>query len=728
MKTKRFPLIACLIPLVVAAFFPSGLVFGQEMPGPTKPYKIYQHDTLGYNYALWVPGSGSTVSVANVFRVTAQYGETLEAVSFHTLIKETKYEVSVVPNYSGPSSLENETDWVAHGTLSEPGYHTIDLESPVNLVSGAQFAVVVRQTALSRPAIASDSAKAESGKGSVSHAGESFVLLGGGWSDLYGMQPNTNVCVRAFTWDGSAPEPPKMSVADMEKELEYVLGRMRADHPAVKKNGFTATQLDVIASVRKNIAAPITKQDYYFQMQRVFAMMGESQTFLWNPLGEKLYLDLPFQWLMDDGMVVTQDAGSLLKGDQIVSIGGKSAAELAQTLWEIVSSENEYWVRFSAQSILQRESYLSYLGLLNPDATVDVEILRDGKATVYHLPLTTTRPLAQDRTVEMEWHIEKDNDLGYFRFDIWPHGDNMGPLQQELGRFFEAVRSEGVSNIVFDWRYAEGAYSWITNTLVSYIDTGRLYTENGFLGGEKKPEAELFKGTTYVLTSNETFGASVVLATLLHDNDAAVTMGEPTAERPANSRADVANEYLPVTRWTFRLATKTHGRAMNLDASEVSLFPDIPVYTSRLDLVAGKDAQMEKVREVIASQPEVVVTPIIEPREVKGYTGGDLLPYVSYFSYSERFNYFIIEFTDPIDVLYAQGIVVTDQMGESLALRNVCIAISYNDTLIVALKSPIAESDRCVVTIPAGAVSLSNGITNGGTMNLENYRYSHYNP
>lgn len=108
--------------------------------------------------------------------------------------------------------------------------------------------------------------------------------------------------------------------------------------------------------------------------------------------------------------------------------------------------------RFSAPSLLQRASYLSYLGLLNPDQTVDVEILRDGQTALHRIRLTTTRTRVQDQTVDMQWHIEKGNDLGHFRFDIWPHSDSMGPLQQELDRFFSAVRQEGVSNIVFDWR------------------------------------------------------------------------------------------------------------------------------------------------------------------------------------------------------------------------------------------------------------------------------------
>ena len=66
-------------------------------------------------------------------------------------------------------------------------------------------------------------------------------------------------------------------------------------------------------------------------------------------------------------MVVNQDAGSLLAGDQILSVGGKSPAELIQMLWEVTPSENEYGVRYSAPFLWVLTERSGYLGRVIAD-------------------------------------------------------------------------------------------------------------------------------------------------------------------------------------------------------------------------------------------------------------------------------------------------------------------------------------------------------------------------
>ena len=71
-------------------------------------------------------------------------------------------------------------------------------------------------------------------------------------------------------------------------------------------------------------------------------MIGEGETFLEDPFFDKQYLNLPFRWLMDDGMIVVQDAGQLHRGDQILNLGGQSPDELVRTLRQVVEAQNEY--------------------------------------------------------------------------------------------------------------------------------------------------------------------------------------------------------------------------------------------------------------------------------------------------------------------------------------------------------------------------------------------------
>lgn len=558
---------------------------------------IHQHDVLGYNYPLKVQPRSGSVWFANVFPVKTRHGEILKAVSFYTLTGNTKYEVRLVTNFTGPASLSGGIK-VAEGTLASAGYHTIDLDSNTNLSYGSSFAVVVRLTAKGIREIAADSAKGWSVKNSVSQAGESFVRVNSSWRDLHWIEPNTNVCLKAFTVDAPVPASELMNPADMLAELEYVLGRMRADNPAVRRSGFSAEQLATIDDVRASISFPLSRQDYYFQLQRAFAMLGECQTNIWTSPSESFYLNLPFVWLMDDGIVIQQDAAPLAKGDTVLSIGGAAPDQLIRMLSRIVSAENEYWLRHTARSVLQRGSYLDYFGLVNPDRTVDVAILREGKAKVYRIPLGRSYPGPYERPV-ITWRIEEENNLGYLRFDVFPHRDEMASLLQEIDSFFGAVRQKGIPNIVIDWRYAGGGYAHVLHDFLGYFEGGPIYIEGHRLYDiTKRPEGETFKGSTYVLTSNRTFGATVIGAMLLHDNGIGVTVGEPIGAKPNFSGSNRSDERLPVTGWTARISNLAPMRPRDFDSTATTLEPDIPVYTSHDDFMAGRDPQMELVRRM----------------------------------------------------------------------------------------------------------------------------------
>ncbi len=575
---------------------------GEEVLSAAKPeYREYRHDDFGYNYPLWIPGSGSSVSFANVFKVVGSYGEILHRVAFQTLLPNTDYRVYVAADYSDSGAIASAQE-IASGALTEPDYHMVDLISPISLSPGMRFAVVVKLNAFSRSAVPTDSEKSGLGKGSTSSAGESFVFADGRWKDLNSLHPNTNVCIRAYTLEAHAPEDEIVSVSDMETELEYILDRMRNDHPVVRMDGFTLRQLDIIASVRGNIAAPLAKQTFNLELHRIFAMIGENQTFITDYASDRRYLNVPFKWLMDDGMVVIHDAGPLKRGDQILSVGGKSPDEIALMLKEVISVQNEYGLRNMAETYLTRASYLSYLGLVNKNQTVDVTVLRDGDTFDYQIPLTATRwwpPAAADRPFEIDIY----DSIGYLPLHDLPPKDELDPLQGKMDAFFDAVHEKGIKNVVIDLRQTNGRHSWVNSLLVSYLDKGPVYsTGYGKYYAGKNPQETLFDGNVYVLTSNGSTGSTVLLASLLHDNGVAITVGEPTGEAPAFNYSTVSWEELPITGWAFRLATEPAlARPLNLDPTVTSLYPDFPVYTSRDDIMDDRDPQMEKVKELVAN-------------------------------------------------------------------------------------------------------------------------------
>ena len=165
--------------------------------------RIYQYDPLG-----WVANFGfgtDTAYYANVF--TSAGSEQLKAVGFYTSATNTEYEVKVFMNPdNGPISSAGYSS-VQNGTISLPGYHTIRLDNPVNLKKGDRFSVAVKvvSSGWTTPVAIELPINGYSSE-ATALAGQSYISSNGaGWSDLTLSQPNTNVCLKAYTVSGSAP-------------------------------------------------------------------------------------------------------------------------------------------------------------------------------------------------------------------------------------------------------------------------------------------------------------------------------------------------------------------------------------------------------------------------------------------------------------------------------------------------------------------------------------------
>jgi len=161
---------------------------------------IYQYDPLG-----WVVSYGEnseTAYFANIF--TAQSAEEVTAVSFYTPATDSRYQLSVYKGVKN-SPVTSNAEISQSGTIGVPGYHTIPLSSPVLLQKGERFSVVVKLTtpgykypvAVEYPLSGfSSGARATNGQSYVSSSGTT-------WTDLNSVYPNTNVCLKAFTIQGS---------------------------------------------------------------------------------------------------------------------------------------------------------------------------------------------------------------------------------------------------------------------------------------------------------------------------------------------------------------------------------------------------------------------------------------------------------------------------------------------------------------------------------------------
>jgi PGF-pre-PGF domain-containing protein len=175
------------------------VVFTAESPDNYK--NIYQYDPLG-----WCFESGYRNPIAwcaNVF--TAKSNETLKAVSFYTTDTICNYEINIYtdPGFDSPLSQVNPVS-SKNGVFTTAGYHTVTLDSGVQLNPSQRFSVVLNLTnsnyyspiAVEKP-IPDFSDKA------IANASESYISPDGTtWEDLTIKNPNSNVCIKAFTDPG----------------------------------------------------------------------------------------------------------------------------------------------------------------------------------------------------------------------------------------------------------------------------------------------------------------------------------------------------------------------------------------------------------------------------------------------------------------------------------------------------------------------------------------------
>jgi C1A family cysteine protease len=170
---------------------------------------IYQYDPLGWTQQINTSQNNPTTGWgANIF--TANSNEVLKAVSFYTTDLNCNYVINIYNNIGSNPISQTGPALTQSGTISSAGYHTVPLNSGVQLNAGQKFSVVLELTnptyqypiPVEMP-ISGHSSQA------TANASESFVSSDGNtWTDIT-TEPgysNTDVCIKAFTDPESSSE------------------------------------------------------------------------------------------------------------------------------------------------------------------------------------------------------------------------------------------------------------------------------------------------------------------------------------------------------------------------------------------------------------------------------------------------------------------------------------------------------------------------------------------
>jgi C1A family cysteine protease len=157
---------------------------------------VYYHDYHGWRDTL-----SSSQEAFNMF--TAVDNHELNAVSFYTAANQVEYTVKIFDVYED-GQLQDELSSVT-GNIDYKGFHTVDLEVPVDLEEGDNFYIYLKLSDGGQPfdrtsiiPVLLGASYLQTTVNSAARADQSYYLYDGQWHDLYDYEFDNSI------WDNSA--------------------------------------------------------------------------------------------------------------------------------------------------------------------------------------------------------------------------------------------------------------------------------------------------------------------------------------------------------------------------------------------------------------------------------------------------------------------------------------------------------------------------------------------
>ena len=160
--------------------------------------QIYYHDYHG-----WRDTMENCISAFNIF--TANNYEQLQAVSFFTAENDVDYTVRIYDSFEN-GNLNGELSSKS-GFIDYLGFHTVTLDTPVDLLEGDDFIIMLELSyggyafdRTSEVPVLLGSTVTDTIVRSSSNPGESYYLDGSGeWLDLYDSNNTANFCIKGLS-------------------------------------------------------------------------------------------------------------------------------------------------------------------------------------------------------------------------------------------------------------------------------------------------------------------------------------------------------------------------------------------------------------------------------------------------------------------------------------------------------------------------------------------------
>jgi hypothetical protein len=327
---------------------------------------------------------------------------------------------------------------------------------------------------------------------------------------------------------------------------------------------------------------------------RILALVGDSHTTI--DLGSVTgmhQLPLRFEWFADGIFVIgaTEEYRQAL-GLRLVRVGSAPIEAAIDVLREVISYENESWLRFSLVSILTVPEVLEAQNLVADASRIHLELEdaggrsiemevgaepRQGPTFLDAGPPADALPLYRQRPDENYWlvFLERSQTI-YVQYRRASDGGGES-FSQFAARIVQMLDTEPVRALVLDLRNNTGGNSGLMEPLLVALERRRQWSSGEGL---------------YTIIGRATFSSALMNAFDLKARTRAVLVGEPTGGKP-NHYGQVSSFILPTSR--VRVFHSTRFFRLTSDSDPPSLLPDVPVEVRSRDYFEGRDPVLEAV-------------------------------------------------------------------------------------------------------------------------------------
>jgi hypothetical protein len=388
-------------------------------------------------------------------------------------------------------------------------------------------------------------------------------------------------------------QPARWTADQWIDDLDYLRVRMRSSHG----NPFHTVDHQALDAEFHALRAAIPNLSDFeiaFGMQKLIASLGDGHS--WLEFAEK---GLGRFFLLEaaefsDGLFITRagPGSEGAAGCRVVAVGGTPIESLRDRLAPFISRDNDMDLLRQVPVLLAIAPALYAAGISDAPEAARFTLATDAGDTFEQ------RFAAVDKKVYTAWLREKPaagelpryrrnidenyrydilapEGLLYFQFNRFTEIKNK-PFRGFLDELFDDFDARNLRGLIIDLRNNQGGWIKLLPPLLDHI--------------RKRPQFEE-PGTLYLLTSRDTFSASLMLVVRLQRDPGAVLVGEPGRGKP-NSYSEIGPFELPNTGLLGTLSARYYQEADPLD-QRTRVEVDIAVPVTYGDYRDGRDPVLD---------------------------------------------------------------------------------------------------------------------------------------